>query len=102
MDGLGSLVAAHEDDGSDFGASLPWTVPSGTVAFVPFVFLRRPTVLTWPGQDAANDANETVWLNLTRPQWFLLVSMVLVGFRLHNGLRRGYYDALRRKQRVAS
>lgn len=47
-------------------------------------------------------ANETVWLNLTRPQWFLLVSMVLVGFRLRSGLRRGYYDALLRKQRVAS
>lgn len=47
-------------------------------------------------------ANETVWLNLTRPQWFLLVSMVVVGFRLRRGYRRGYYEALIGRQRVAS
>lgn len=46
-------------------------------------------------------ANETVWLDLTRPQWFLMVSLLIVGFRLRNGYRRGYYDALIRKQRVA-
>ncbi|MBJ7340660.1 prolipoprotein diacylglyceryl transferase family protein [Mycolicibacterium sp.] len=47
-------------------------------------------------------ANETVWLNLTRPQWFLLVSMVFVGFRLRRGHRRGYYEALVRQQRISS
>jgi phosphatidylglycerol:prolipoprotein diacylglycerol transferase len=46
-------------------------------------------------------ANETVWLNLTRPQWFLIASLPLVAFRLRSGYRRGYYDALIRKQRVA-
>jgi prolipoprotein diacylglyceryl transferase len=39
-------------------------------------------------------ANETVWLNLTRPQWFLLPSIVLLGLRLRYGYRRGYYDPL--------
>ncbi len=36
-------------------------------------------------------ANETVWLDLTRPQWFLLPSLVLLGIRLWYGHRRGYY-----------
>jgi prolipoprotein diacylglyceryl transferase len=39
-------------------------------------------------------ANETVWLNLTRPQWFLLPSLVLLGVRLRYGYRHGYYDRL--------
>lgn len=36
-------------------------------------------------------ANETVWLDLTRPQWFLLPSSLILGFRLWYGYRRGYY-----------
>ncbi|MEU4313843.1 prolipoprotein diacylglyceryl transferase family protein [Nocardia sp. NPDC024068] len=43
-------------------------------------------------------ANETVWLDLTRPQWFLLPGLVLVAVRLRIGYRRGNYDnVLRRK-----
>jgi len=47
-------------------------------------------------------ANEVVWLDLTRPQWFLLVSLVVVGVRLRNGWRRGRYDRLLGRQRVSS
>ncbi len=36
-------------------------------------------------------ANETVWLDLTRPQWFLLPSLALIGIRMWYGYRRGYY-----------
>jgi prolipoprotein diacylglyceryltransferase len=36
-------------------------------------------------------ANETVWLNLTRPQWVLLPSLLLLGIRLWCGHRHGYY-----------
>jgi phosphatidylglycerol---prolipoprotein diacylglyceryl transferase len=36
-------------------------------------------------------ANQTVWLDLTRPQWFLLPSLLILGFRLWHGYRRGYY-----------
>jgi prolipoprotein diacylglyceryl transferase len=36
-------------------------------------------------------ANETVWLDLTRPQWFLLPSLLILGFRLWYGYRHGYY-----------
>jgi phosphatidylglycerol:prolipoprotein diacylglycerol transferase len=43
-------------------------------------------------------ANETVWLDLTRPQWFLIPGMVLLGVRLAYGWRRGYYDALFRRE----
>ncbi|MFI7438672.1 prolipoprotein diacylglyceryl transferase [Nonomuraea indica] len=39
-------------------------------------------------------ANETVWLDLTRPQWFLIPGMLLLGIRVTYGWRRGYYDAL--------
>ncbi|MFG3437822.1 prolipoprotein diacylglyceryl transferase [Nonomuraea sp. NPDC047897] len=39
-------------------------------------------------------ANETVWLDLTRPQWFLIPGMLLLGIRVAYGWRRGYYDAL--------
>ena len=47
-------------------------------------------------------ANETVWLDLTRPQWFLLPGLVLVVWRLHRGYRRGYYaGALSRAGAVA-
>ena len=45
-------------------------------------------------------ANETVWLDLTRPQWFLLPSLVLVGFRLWYGYRHGYYRSPTRGQEV--
>lgn len=43
-------------------------------------------------------ANETVWLGFTRPQWFLLPSLALVGVRLGYGYRRGYYDSLVNRQ----
>ncbi|ETW23129.1 prolipoprotein diacylglyceryl transferase [Mycobacterium gastri 'Wayne'] len=43
-------------------------------------------------------ANETVWLGLTRPQWFLLPSFVLIAIRLGYGYRRGHYDPLLRRQ----
>jgi prolipoprotein diacylglyceryl transferase len=36
-------------------------------------------------------ANQTVWLDLTRPQWFLLPSLAILGIRLWYGYRRGYY-----------
>ncbi|OBB57798.1 diacylglyceryl transferase [Mycobacterium sp. 852013-51886_SCH5428379] len=36
-------------------------------------------------------ANDTVWLNLTRPQWVLLPTLLLLGIRLWYGRRRGYY-----------
>lgn len=39
-------------------------------------------------------ANETVWLGLTRPQWFLLPSLAVVGWRLRYGYRHGHYPVL--------
>lgn len=36
-------------------------------------------------------ANETVWLNLTRPQWFLVVTLPILAVRVWYGYRRGYY-----------
>ncbi len=45
-------------------------------------------------------ANETVWLDLTRPQWFLLPSMALLAVRLWYGHRHGYYRSLARDQEV--
>ncbi|MDF2707878.1 MAG: diacylglyceryl transferase [Nonomuraea muscovyensis] len=39
-------------------------------------------------------ANETGWLDLTGPQWFLIPGMLLLGIRVAYGWRRGYYDAL--------
>ncbi|MFB9879452.1 prolipoprotein diacylglyceryl transferase [Planobispora siamensis] len=45
-------------------------------------------------------ANETVWLDLTRPQWFLLPGLLLVVIRLRYGYRRGFYDALVRRQEI--
>ena len=36
-------------------------------------------------------ANEMVWLDLTRPQWFLLPSLAILGVRLWHGYRHGYY-----------
>jgi phosphatidylglycerol:prolipoprotein diacylglycerol transferase len=45
-------------------------------------------------------ANNTVWLDLTRPQWFLLPSLVILALRLRYGYRRGYYDALLRWEKV--
>lgn len=46
-------------------------------------------------------ANDTVWLNLTRPQWFLLPSIALLAWRLRYGYRRGYYDTLRYRRQEA-
>ncbi|KAA1249145.1 prolipoprotein diacylglyceryl transferase [Mycobacterium simiae] len=45
-------------------------------------------------------ANETVWLSLTRPQWFLLPSLLLIAVRLGYGYRRGYYDIVLKRQAV--
>ena len=45
-------------------------------------------------------ANETVWLDLTRPQWFLLPSLMILAFRLWWGYRRGYYRPEARNQEV--
>lgn len=45
-------------------------------------------------------ANETVWLDLTRPQWFLLPSLLLIGIRLWYGHRRGYYRSAAHQQEV--
>jgi phosphatidylglycerol---prolipoprotein diacylglyceryl transferase len=45
-------------------------------------------------------ANETVWLDLTRAQWFLLPSMLILGFRLWYGYRRGYYRSPAHTQEV--
>ncbi|OBB31118.1 diacylglyceryl transferase [Mycolicibacterium peregrinum] len=45
-------------------------------------------------------ANETVWLDLTRPQWFLLPSLLILGFRLWYGYLRGYYRNPARTEEV--
>lgn len=45
-------------------------------------------------------AHETVWLDLTRPQWFLLPSLLLIGIRLWYGHRRGYYRSAAHQQEV--
>ena len=37
-------------------------------------------------------ANETVWLDLTRPQWFLLPCLALLAARVSVQYRRGVYD----------
>lgn len=46
-------------------------------------------------------ANDTVWLGLTRPQWFLLPSLALIAIRLRHGYRRGHYDAVLNRRAVA-
>jgi phosphatidylglycerol:prolipoprotein diacylglycerol transferase len=46
-------------------------------------------------------ANETVWLDLTRPQWFLLPGLVLVVIRLRIGYRGGHYDVVLRRKVAA-
>lgn len=46
-------------------------------------------------------ANETVWLGLTRPQWFLLASLTLIAVRLQHGYKRGYYDVVLAHKAVA-
>lgn len=46
-------------------------------------------------------ANETVWLDLTRPQWFLIPGLVLLALRLRYGYRRGYYDPLLNRRVMA-
>ncbi|WP_084962791.1 prolipoprotein diacylglyceryl transferase [Thermoactinospora rubra] len=45
-------------------------------------------------------ANETVWLDLTRPQWFLVPGMLLISIRLWYGYRRGFYDPLLARRKV--
>lgn len=45
-------------------------------------------------------ANDTVWLDLTRPQWFLLPSLLFIGIRLWYGHRHGYYRPAARNQEV--
>ncbi|HEX4813021.1 MAG TPA: prolipoprotein diacylglyceryl transferase family protein [Nonomuraea sp.] len=48
-------------------------------------------------------ANETLWLGLTGPQWFLAASLPLLALRLAYGWRRGYYDPLfERRRKVRS
>ncbi|WP_040796626.1 prolipoprotein diacylglyceryl transferase [Nocardia higoensis] len=39
-------------------------------------------------------ANDTVWLDLTRPQWFLIPGLLLVAVRVSIGYRRGIYDTI--------
>jgi phosphatidylglycerol:prolipoprotein diacylglycerol transferase len=46
-------------------------------------------------------ANDTVWLDLTRPQWFLLPSLALLLLRLRYGYRRGYYDSVLQRRQEA-
>lgn len=46
-------------------------------------------------------ANDTVWLDLTRPQWFLLPGLALVAVRWSIGYRRGNYDGVLRRKVVA-
>ncbi|MEU4418060.1 diacylglyceryl transferase, partial [Nocardia salmonicida] len=46
-------------------------------------------------------ANDTVWLDLTRPQWFLLPGLVLVAVRWTIGYRRGNYDGVLRRKVAA-
>jgi prolipoprotein diacylglyceryl transferase len=45
-------------------------------------------------------ANETVWLDLTRPQWFLLPSLAILSIRTWYGNRHGYYRHPVRDQEV--
>jgi phosphatidylglycerol:prolipoprotein diacylglycerol transferase len=45
-------------------------------------------------------ANETVWLDLTRPQWFLLPSLSILAVRLWYGYTHGYYRRPARDQEV--
>ncbi len=45
-------------------------------------------------------ANEVVWLNLTRPQWFLLFTLPVLAVRLWLGHRRGYYRREPRAEEV--
>ncbi|OSC35462.1 prolipoprotein diacylglyceryl transferase [Mycobacterium decipiens] len=47
-------------------------------------------------------ANETVWLGLTRPQWFLLPSIAVIAVRLGYGYRRGYYDTFLNRQALST
>lgn len=61
MRGIGTLRAANDIDGADFSDSLPFVTPPGGAA-VPTPYLLRPTTLTWPGQDASNQAVKTIWL----------------------------------------
>ena len=44
-------------------------------------------------------ANELVWLDLTRPQWFLLPCLVLLAVRIGRQRRRGVYDSVLPRRR---
>jgi prolipoprotein diacylglyceryltransferase len=46
-------------------------------------------------------ANETVWLGLTRPQWFLVPTLTLMLWHLRRKARAGTYAGLRRPRRPA-
>lgn len=46
-------------------------------------------------------ANETVWLGLTRPQWFLIPTCALIVWRLTRNYRRGAYDSVLRRRQPA-
>lgn len=46
-------------------------------------------------------ANETVWLGLTRPQWFLVPTLALMLWHLRRKARAGAYAALRGTRRPA-
>ena len=43
-------------------------------------------------------ANETVWLGLTRPQWFLIPGLALLAWRIPRHYREGAYDPLLRRR----
>ena len=45
-------------------------------------------------------ANDVVWLELTRPQWFLIPSLTIIGIRVWFGYRHGYYRHSARDQEV--
>jgi prolipoprotein diacylglyceryltransferase len=46
-------------------------------------------------------ANETLWLGLTGPQWFLMAGLPLLAIRVGYGWRRGHYDPLFRRKVMA-
>lgn len=43
-------------------------------------------------------ANETVWLDLTRPQWFLIPGIALLGWRIAGHAQAGVYDGVLRRR----
>lgn len=74
MRGIGTLRAANNFDGTDFGGALPFVTPAGGGGdVVPRPYLLRPTALSWPGQDASNQAVKTIWLQSE-------IDVVMLGF----------------------